>query len=692
LAISFYIYKPYVFQPAAMRFTYYHKFIFTIFGLACYFCSSAQKINIESEPGWIKKFTFDNDAKTPPSGGFYYLLIDNQVNVTTSERYFHEAYKILNSEGMQDMADLSVDYDPSYQHLVFHKILVHRGKEKVSHLIPSQFKIIQREEEADRYLYDGSLTAVLNLRDVRIGDVIEYSYTKKGFNPIFEGNFSTQLHFDWGTPYEKYEYRILTPTTEKFYTQVKNGLPEPEIEKVGNITSYGWSMTNHSPLIKDDHVPEWYDPYRCVSLTNVESWDQIAKWSRKRYNVEGSDLKTLKQQIEGKFSQTTKKQYAEEVIRFVQDEVRYLGFESGSNGYKPHSPLKVFAQRFGDCKDKSLLLCTLLKINGIESSPMLVNTTIRNKLGEILPSATAFDHCVVELRLGGKEFYIDPTINNQGGTLENISFPAYGKGLVINKDRDPLIDLPTGGNGSIQERETLEVSAVGEPALMSVETSYLGDEADYQRSRFSSSSIESVQKQFLSFYSDLYPTIQKIENLTFEDKRNENVFIIREKYKVTDFWKRSPEGGEEFYCELYPLSLEHYFNISKFTQRTAPYSLTYPLTYDHRIIAKMPAGWSVIHDSKVIDNPSYKYQYRVYADGQEAYMETQYATKSDFIHADEMQKFADDHKIMMRNLSYFLNPKGEEKGFDKNLLTVIGVVASALIFFWLALRLFQRRI
>ncbi len=36
----------------------------------------------------------------------------------------------------------------------------------------------------DRYIYDGSLTTVINLSaHVRVGDIVEYAYTRKEDNP-----------------------------------------------------------------------------------------------------------------------------------------------------------------------------------------------------------------------------------------------------------------------------------------------------------------------------------------------------------------------------------------------------------------------------------------------------------------------------------------------------------------------------
>src|SRR5207248_3294814 len=88
-------------------------------------------------------------------------------------------------------------------------------------------------------------------------------------------------------------------------------------------------------------------------------------------------------------------------LRFVQDDVRYLGIEIGPSSHRPHPPAAVLDQRFGDCKDKSLLLVTLLRALGVEAWPVLLHTSLGRALDEWLPTAVAFNHVVVLARVGG---------------------------------------------------------------------------------------------------------------------------------------------------------------------------------------------------------------------------------------------------------------------------------------------------
>ena len=75
-------------------------------------------------------------------------------------------------------------------------------------------------------------------------------------------------------------------------------------------------------------------------------------------------------------------------LQFVQNKIRYVSLSFGSNAYHPHHPDEVLQNRYGDCKDKSLLLLSLLRAAGIQAWPALVFLkSVMSKVGEMLSEA-----------------------------------------------------------------------------------------------------------------------------------------------------------------------------------------------------------------------------------------------------------------------------------------------------------------
>ncbi len=648
------------------------------------------KIIIEKAPDWVDPLRFDSDAN-PPAGqeeGYYYLLIDEQENAISQERYQHYVYKVLTTEGVQEMSDLSFEYDPAYQKLILHQVSVHRGG-KIINQLPRDIKPIQREQSMDRYLYDGSLTAVINLKDIRVNDVIEYAFTRKGYNPVFNGHFSKKIYFNFSLPYEKLFHRLVVPPSLPLDFEYRNADVKPLTKRSGLNKEYIWTFNHVNGLIMDDNLPDWYDGNQYVMITDLGNWGEVAAWATKHFETTPGEQQQLKDKIGSKFTGDDDESYALAAIRFVQDEVRYLGFESGLNSHKPHSPPEVFDQRFGDCKDKSLLLCEILRLNNIEACPVLANTVLREKITNESPSLSAFNHCIVQLKLGGKYYYIDPTINNQGGSLESNSFPTYGKGLVVKAGSADLIDFPGPVPSEISEEQTFHLADLDGEAMLTVRTTYSGLEADYIRSYFLSNSAESIQKNYLTFYGNLYPDIAMSVPLTKQDDRNGNIFSVEEHYRIPAFWKQK-EGGEEMVSQVYAQTLESYFNVAKSSQRKTPYRLAYPVSYHHYIHVEVPVEWNLVPADKLIETDYYQYEHLARYENKEVTLQTHYETKQDFVPPDAFDRFAADHQEMMNNLTFQLSFNKDlvynEKGISW--MAIVTALVSLAFGIWLVLRLF----
>src|SRR5215471_9638521 len=110
-------------------------------------------------------------------GSISYALIDNQVNATTSEHYHRIVKDLINQDGVQSGTRLVFNFDPSYQQLTIHHVLVRRGSEVLNSLQQEKIKVIQQERDLERHVYDGTLSAVIFLEGVRVGDRLDYAHT-----------------------------------------------------------------------------------------------------------------------------------------------------------------------------------------------------------------------------------------------------------------------------------------------------------------------------------------------------------------------------------------------------------------------------------------------------------------------------------------------------------------------------------
>jgi hypothetical protein len=164
----------------------------------------AEEYSIGPAPDWVTDVKADTRAHEPDdvSEGIYYLLLDNQtyINTVTVQYYVHYALKLINKTGVEENSQIAITFDPSYEYITLHKILLHRGAQQLNRLDKKKIEVLQREKDLDYLVYDGSKELSLILEDVQIGDTLEVCYTKKGYNPVFKNTFAGAFQMQWSMP------------------------------------------------------------------------------------------------------------------------------------------------------------------------------------------------------------------------------------------------------------------------------------------------------------------------------------------------------------------------------------------------------------------------------------------------------------------------------------------------------------
>ena len=130
------------------------------------------------------------------------------INVPEETSVIRIRKKILASDGLQACGNISLTFDPTYQKLEIHSINVSRDGELYNRLTDDSFNVIQQERSSESYIYDGNLTAFCILDDVRVGDEVEYCFSRIGRNPLEKGRYSSTYYFSYSEPIGEISYKL----------------------------------------------------------------------------------------------------------------------------------------------------------------------------------------------------------------------------------------------------------------------------------------------------------------------------------------------------------------------------------------------------------------------------------------------------------------------------------------------------
>jgi transglutaminase-like putative cysteine protease len=636
-----------------MKRTAFLSILFFFSLVLCY--GAGKQPRIEKQPSWVQPLAVnytDRSMDDEAEDGYIDLLLEKQISLAQQSVFVKKAMRVLSETGAQNLSEVRVVFQPSYQEVLFHSIQVLRDGKIISQLDHSRIKTIQQEDELDRSIYNGSLTALLILEDLRKDDVVEYSYTLKGFNPVFQNKYTGSFYTQFGVPIYQIYYRLVVPSGRQLTIQnsLANLVPKRQTSSEGSV--YEWTGQRVKPLLLESNLPSWLDVYPAVMVGEFPNWKTVNDWAVNIFPMNvplSAGLKQKVEEIASQFAGAEERTLA--ALRFVQDDIRYMGIEMGENSHRPHAPSQVFQQRFGDCKDKAYLLCTLLRVLGIEAYPVLINTDYKKTISTWPPSPTSFNHTTVTAIVNGKQYWFDATIAYQRGRLQDVSFPDYQVGLVVKPGNSGLTNIPLQNNGKVHTKETFYVEDFETAARLVVATSFTGSFADNVRYDFKSNS----RKEMLFTYQEMYkPYFKKIaaDSISFTDNELTGEFITREYYTVPNFWTLE-KGQRKVLIE--PYLVNTLLRRPEESGRQMPFAVQYPARYTEEIELHLPEEWLVDESMYTYDLPGGKLSYN-YSQVQPrtVLLHYKFETKTDHIQAGQVSDYAEQLEEASKNLAFEL--------------------------------------
>ncbi len=608
-----------------------------------------------SVPSWVEGCDFVKDSPVKSSQiHLQQLLFDTQNNWEENTIYFHRAIKVLDEIGADGISQLSFLFDPSYENIVVHSIGLHRDGKWLDRLENCRHNLIQQEGGLKNGVYSGKLTLIYFLDDVREGDILEYAFSFIGANPAFYPYHEDLIFLQKYEIYEKIYHRILLNPERPIFIKSFHSCIEPSVKSIhSNLTEWVWKVQETRLNTQENLVPAWYNPLECIQVTQYSSWEEAAKQILPLFllpldfetNV-NPEMLALVQTWMGSTSDKTELAWL--AIKFVQDKVRYFGFEEGIGSIKPSNPNITFQRRYGDCKDKTILLQALLQLMGIHSKPVLVDTNRR--ISELLPTLKLFNHVVLQLQIDNSFYWVDSTRTLQEGSLSNIYFPDYEWGLIISENTSELTPIPKIILQKPTEIDTSIILVSPDMAEFKTTLTFYDMKADIKRN-------ELKNRGYTKFSDHYLKIIQRHHNeaifeslLTISDDRTENIFTISASYRIptgTYFGKK--------WLSISSYVINDYLDQGVKSDRMAPYALDYPLWVKEHIHVKNSFNqWTLASEDKNFNHEVFVCKYITKMEGQTADFDFEIKYLKDHVPSESIKEYRNIINKIVPNDSFEL--------------------------------------
>ncbi|HTE04625.1 MAG TPA: DUF3857 domain-containing protein, partial [Planctomycetota bacterium] len=406
----------------------------------------------------------------------------------TEHRYEHIVVRALNAGGVKQLDSWHIPSPEDSQMQVFNVRVVHADGSTERAPAP---------RGGGWHSYD--------LPALKPGDLVDVEYrVDQGKPGVFGEYFGTRHEFyadifDGQVPTRRAELVVLAPKDVPIY------VTEHRTEKVEHSQSTGadglqvlsWVARDLPRPPLQGNMPSRQELAPVVDITTFRDWNAFATWWYAFIEKEFLSSPAMKAKVaELTAGLSTEKEKVTAIAKFCGQEIRYNAWPFGTHGYEPFSAATIFERRFGDCKDKSILMKTMLAEIGVKADPVLILAE-SYRAEEPLDSAMVglFNHCIAYLPATAERpgYYLDATadrnpvdylrsddqgarvlhVTPQGGEIHQIPYAPPEQNTLR---REYVVALDSQGAGAV----SLEDESNGSFGVM-LRYRYGGEKGDIEK-------------------------------------------------------------------------------------------------------------------------------------------------------------------------------------------------------------------
>ena len=287
-------------------------------------------------------------------------------------------------------------------------------------------------------MYSDSMVKVLTLPEVTIGSILEHEFSISSKGLPIKNAFWYLENVDSSVPMKELRFSITMPKSLNIEYKEFGLSRKPEITKTESDVTYSWVINDVGSKEEDEDylpppTPESFT--ETIEFSSISSWENISSWYfsliNKNLILNPEIEKTVERLTKGKI---TIKDKTRAMLEYLQENFRYVSMSFGDNALEPHPTDEVFKNKYGDCKDMSLLCMAMLRAAGVDSRICLFNTEYSISDPQYdLPIPPLFNHVILLVKDEKEgDFYIDPLLN--GYDIEEYPISYQGAYVFIIAD------------------------------------------------------------------------------------------------------------------------------------------------------------------------------------------------------------------------------------------------------------------
>ncbi|MYK18389.1 DUF3857 domain-containing protein [Candidatus Poribacteria bacterium] len=392
------------------------------------------------------------DASDYPNADTLVLFnhFSHDVLPTGRSRYTtHQIVKILTERGIQKYGDIAIPYQPASQNIGVN----------IARTITADGTVLQPPDEAyndvtppgllSYNLYSDAMWKVISMVGLAPGGCIEYKVTLEDKVAGGETWITGGYNFQSTEATLETSYALQMPKAWHLQWEIANTTSQtkplvPLVSYTENDTViYLWRYGETPAVEAEDGMPHINDIVPRLHYSSIADWQAVYTWYKElakgRY-IPNADIEWKVQLLTENLETNEAKIRA--IYNFVASKIRYVGIELGQSAYQPSYATEVFQVQYGDCKDKTTLLISMLDLAGIKAYPCLISMAPYARVDTTLPFLSQFNHIIAVVPTGtGTYIWLDTTAATC--SYGDLPYNAQGRtGFLISDTQGVFVETP----------------------------------------------------------------------------------------------------------------------------------------------------------------------------------------------------------------------------------------------------------
>jgi len=577
-------------------------------------------------------------------------LADTQFRAAEKPAFFaHRAIQANEASALKKIGEFAIGFVPDYQRLSLHSIVVLRGEEKLDRTQSANIRFLQPASELANSVYTSSVTAAVVIDDVRVGDTLEYSYTIEGENPVFGGRYFQTASWEGEDPIDLRRVVFTAPEARRIQWKAVGDssatIPDPKISERDGIRTYRFEGRSLDAVTIEPLTPNSYLPAHLIQFSEFASWDDVGAWAGALFPRQAPQSPEFSALVEKLRSRPTPAARLADALTYTQREIRYFSLSFLEGSHRPAAPDLVLQRRFGDCKDKSYFLITLLDALGIEAHPVLVSTQRSGRYEQLLPGPALFDHVIVEAKIDDKDYFVDPTALEEKGQIDRIGQALEGTQVLVlgaTKAEPTTIPLsPAELDTSERHDEAVLKSLDGEGQLVST-TTFAGQHATLMRVVLARIDPKTIEKSVAAQFEQTYPGAVLTGPIEVQDNTELNRIVVTARVRIPEF---AHKAGTAWVIPYRPDNMIGIVNPQVSAHRSFPMKVQgYPYFARYSFGLELPEEVAGVRDPKTerVDGAFFEYSLTRVFRGNHAKVDIEFRAKTAEVPANRVAEYAAD--------------------------------------------------